>query len=428
MASIKRNDNGTYRILVSMGRDQNGKQIRKIMTYTPKSTSARSIDKEVRQAAYEFESKVKEGRFYEAEKMTFSEFIPVWEENWAQDHLTTSVRENYLYNLNLRVENHIGRIPLAKINTLMIQSLLKDQQKQGLSIATIKKTFTTINSVFKYAYKSGIIDENPCTRVELPSEKTKRMERAERKREIHCFDVDQAKVFLKAIREPIQYDVPPMTRKHQNGSTYQVEGYSSSYMMPFQMQAYFTLAIYSGFRRGEILALTWDKIDFKGRTITIDCAEAMTNDGLLIKSPKSESGYRTVSLPDEVFTTLKQLRQDQRAQILAQGTAWKGSFVPNENRLFTQADGQPMSPSAPRQSFKRFLTAYNATHDEKLPEIRLHDLRHTTASILIASGMDPVTVAHRLGHSDVAVTLNTYSHMFPDKDREASDTLSRLLG
>lgn len=428
MATIKRNENGTYKITVSAGRDQKGKQIRKYMTYTPTTTSSRSINKEVQQAAAEFEARVIDGRYLEADKVTFSEFIPTWEQNWAMDHLTTSVREGYVDKLRTAIEPRIGNVPLSKINAPMIDSILKDEQRRGLAIKTTKRTFTAVNSVFKYAFRAGLIEENPCIRVELPSERTKRMENAQRKNEIHCFNVEEARIFLQAIREPYTLTVKGQTRKHPNGSTYTVGGYTREYTMPLQFQAFFTIAVYSGFRRGEMLALTWDKIDFKNRTITIDCAEALTNDGLLIKSPKSESGYRTVSLPEDVFIVLRQLRQEQRERILSLGSAWQGSHVLQENRLFTQADGSPMAPSSPRHRFKEFVAIYNETHENKLPEIRLHDLRHTAASLLIASGMDPVTVAHRLGHADVAVTLNTYSHMFPDKDREASDVLSRLLG
>lgn len=427
MATIKRKDNGAYKITVSMGRDQQGKQIRKCMDYTPKATSERGINKEVQQAAADFEARVRNGRI-EGDRMTFSQLIPVWEQNWAMDHLTTSVREGYVSILRTRVEQHIGNISISKINSAMIESLLRAEQRRGLAIKTTKRTFTTINSVFKYAYRTGILDENPCSRVELPSERTRRMERAERKNEIHCFNAEEAKTFLKAIREPQQYVVPAQTRTAQNGTKYHVDAYTCNYTMSNQMQAYLTLAIYSGFRRGEMLALTWDKIDFRGRNITIDCAEALTNDGLLIKSPKSESGYRTVSLPEDVFIVLRQLRREQREQILTLGTAWQGSYVLDENRVFTQVNGLPMSPSSPRKAFKDFIRCYNQSHEEQLPEIRLHDLRHTAASLLIASGMDPVTVAHRLGHADVAVTLNTYSHMFKDNDREASDRLAQLLG
>lgn len=427
MATItKQGDN--YKIAVDAGRDANGKRIRKFMTYRPTSRNARAVEKELRQAADEFEAKVKDGRFIEADRMTFSQFIPVWEKNWAMDHLTTSVREGYVAVLRSRVEPHIGNMPLAKVNSVMIDAILKDEQKDGLAIKTIKRTFTTINSVFKYAFRAGTIKENPCCRVELPSERTRRMERAERKNEIHCFDVAQTKAFLTAIKEPFTVKTAPVTRNHQNGNQYAVKGYTRTYTLPIQMQAYFTLAIYSGFRRGEMLALTWHKVNFKEHTITIDCAEAKTNSGLVIKSPKSEAGYRTVSLPEDCFVMLKRVRQEQRTRMLSFGSAWQGSHNLDENRLFTQEDGRPMDPSAPRKRFKEFIEVYNETHEDKLPEIKLHDLRHTAASLLIASGMDPVTVAHRLGHADVAVTLNTYSHMFPDKDRDAADTLSRLLG
>lgn len=428
MATIKRNENGTYKITVSAGRDQRGKQIRKYMTFTPTAKSERGIRKELQQAAADFEARVHDGRFLEADRVTFSEFIPVWEQNWAQDHLTTSVREGYIDKLRTAIEPRIGNVPLSKINAPMIDSILKDEQRRGLAIKTTKRTFTAVNSVFKYAFRAGIIEENPCVRVELPSERTKRMENAQRKNEIHCFNVEQAKTFLQAIKEPYTLTVKGQTRKHPNGSTYTVPEYTREYTMPLQFQAFFTIAVYSGFRRGEMLALTWDKINFKDHTITIDCAEAKTNAGLVLKSPKSESGYRTVSLPAECFILLRQLRKEQSSRILQLGTAWRGSYNVDENRLFTQDEGLPMDPAAPRKRFKEFISIYNDQHEDKLPDIKLHDLRHTAASLLIASGMDPVTVAHRLGHADVAVTLNTYSHMFPDKDREAADILSRLLG
>lgn len=427
MATIsKQGDN--YKIAVDAGRDANGKRIRKFMTYKPTSRNARALEKELRQAADEFEAKVKDGRFLEADKITFSEFIPVWEQNWAMDHLTTSVRDGYMNALHGKIERHIGSIPLGKINAPMIDSILKEEQRNGRAIKTIKRTFTVINSVFKYAFRSGMIEENPCCRVELPSERTKRMERAERKNEIHCFNVEQARRFLTAINEPYTLTVKSQHRTAESGTAYNVGSYTREYRMPLQYRVYFTVAVYSGFRRGEMLALTWSKINFKERTITIDCAEAKTNSGLVIKSPKSEAGYRTVSLPDEVFVLLRELRKEQRQDIMKFGSAWEGSRDPESNRLFTQETGAPMDPASPRKRFYDFIRIYNDQHEDKLPEIKLHDLRHTAASLLIASGMDPVTVAHRLGHADVAVTLNTYSHMFPDKDREAADTLSRLLG
>lgn len=418
----------TYQIVVDAGRDATGKRIRRTTTFKPSTHNARAVEKELRQAADAFEAKVKDGRFLEADKLTLSQFLPVWEQNWAMDHLTTSVREGYVGTYHSRVEPYIGSIPLAKVNTAMIDSILREEQRKGLAIKTIKRTFTVINSIFKYAFRSGMIQENPCQRVELPSERTRRMERAERRNEIHCFDVQQAKTFLAAIRDPYTLTVKGQTRKHPNGSSYTVGDYTREYVMPLQYQAYFTVAVYSGFRRGEMLALTWEKVNFKERTIEVDCAEAKTNSGLVIKSPKSEAGYRTVSLPEDCFVLLRQLRKEQRENMMRFGSAWQGPREPEANRLFTQEEGAPMDPASPRKRFKEFLAIYNEQHEDKLPEIKLHDLRHTAASLLIASGMDPVTVAHRLGHADVAVTLNTYSHMFPDKDREAADILAKLLG
>lgn len=440
MANIKRLSSGSYQITVSCGRDSAGRQVRQYLTYTPTAKASRAIEKEVRQAADDFERRVKEGKFIEGDKITFREFIPVWEKNWAQEHLTTSVREGYVDILNNRAVPVIGDMKLSKVNAVLIDSILKAERDKGHAIKTIKRTFTCISSVFRYAFRMGIIEENPCVRVELPSQRVQQMETATQT-QIQCFNLQQAKAFLAALPMPYEMLVKGRTRKHPSGSTYDVPDYYRTYTMPLQFQAYFTLAIYSGFRRGEMVALTWQAVDFEHKTISIRQATARTKAGQVIKSPKTDSGYRTIEVPAEVFTMLRELRHEQRITMMKMGTAWKGYRADqfDRNYLFIQDDGRQMDASAPRKRFLEFLKAYNARIDReieagtateagKLPMIRLHDLRHTAASILIASGCDPVTVAHRMGHKDVSVTLNTYSHAFKNEDSAASDTLQRLLG
>lgn len=443
MANIKKLSSGSYQITVSCGRDSTGRQVRQYLTYTPTAKAPRAIEKEVRQAADNFERRVKDGKVIEGDKMTLRDFVPVWEKNWAEEHLTTSVREGYVDILNNRVLGTIGDMKLSKINAVMIDSVLKAEKDKGHKIKTIKRTFTCIDSVFRYAFRMGIIEENPCIRVELPSQHVQQMETATQAA-IQCFNLQQAKAFLTALPLPYEMKVKGQTRKHPNGSTYKVPDYYRTYTMPLQFQAYFTLAIYSGFRRGEMIALTWQAVDFKHNTITIRQAMARTKAGQVIKSPKTDSGYRTIELPAEVFDILRRLRAEQRVTMMKMSTAWHAYRAEDfdRNYIFTQDDGEQMDASAPRKRFKEFIAAYNDRIDrdiaagirdksaeaDKLPDIRLHDLRHTAASLLIASGCDPVTVAHRMGHKDVSVTLNTYSHAFKNEDSAASDTLQQLLG
>ena len=442
MASIRKREgkNGTtYTISVSCGRDSSGKQIRTWTTFVPTEKTPAKIKKEVAQFADQFEKRVKEGKFLEADRMTFEEFVPVWNDNWAKEHLTEGVREGYLDVLRSRVYKYIAGVKMSKINSVMIETILSDMRADGKAIKTIKRTFTAINSVFKYAFRKGIIEENPCVRVELPSEKVDKMEKGIAP-EIHCFDQHQAKNFLKALKLEYPVNMGGRKRKDSNGNTYSVSPYTTHKTIPTMFQAYFTIAVYAGFRRGEMIALTWRDVDFKSKRISINKAIANTKGGQVVKSPKTMSGYRDIRLPDECFEVLRAWRKEQREEIVRLGSYWKGyrGREVDKNFIFTQADGSMMNLSTPRQRFDRILSDYNtlidqrikegsATESDKLPKIRLHDLRHTSASLMIAKGIDPVTVAHRLGHKDVAVTLNTYSHAMKTEDDVASDTLSQLF-
>lgn len=445
MASIQKKEGKTgtsYFIRVSCGFDGNGKRIFRTTTYRPTATTARAIKKEVQEFADKFEERVTKGDFYEGDKTTFEGFIPVWFENWAVDHLTESSQEDYSDILKRRVVPYIGNMKLAKISPVQIENIMQQMKKDGKAIKTIRRTFTATNSVFKYAYRKSIITENPCDRVELPSLKTEDMTKGIDRDEIQCFNLQQGRAFLHALtlKYPVQYR--GRTRKDSQGNEYHVAGYTHEEGIPTQWVAFFTLALYSGMRRGEMLALTWNEIDFEEQTVAICKAVAKTQkDGQVVKSPKTQAGYRTIKLPGEVFDILKKLRKEQQVEIMKQGTNWKGTTGRDmdDNFLFTQSDGSMMNVSSPRVKFGKILANYNAmvdrrieegtaTEEDKLPQIRLHDLRHTSASLLIASGVDPVTVSYILGHSDPSITMKVYSHAQKNVIGNAADTLGRLFG
>lgn len=201
-----------------------------------------------------------------------------------------------------------------------------------------------------------------------------------------------------------------------------------------------------GFRRGEMIALTWKDIDFEKRTVSITKNAVKTKQGIVIKDRKTRAGNRTVTLPSVCFHVLEKWQYEQKKLRLKFGQDWKGSKESFEdNSIFIQDDGSMMHLDTPLRRFRQIVQSYNrqiendaqkisnpdmrkAKLAEKLPEIRLHDLRHTSATLLIAEGTDIETVAHRLGHNDPSVTLNVYGHALPAKDKEAADTLARVLG
>lgn len=176
------------------------------------------------------------------------------------------------------------------------------------------------------------------------------------------------------------------------------------------------LLVMVGLRRGELLALRWEDIDFKNNILKVRKNMVNGEKGCVIKSPKSEAGIRDIYLGDDVMSVLKQARLQYMNDAFSYGVGFQ-----NLGFVIRQEDGSPLRPDSMSQKWRRFLEA----HD--LPKIRLHDLRHSNATALIRAGVNPRVVQRRLGHSDVNITLNTYTHVLPEMDMEAAAKLDSIL-
>ncbi len=424
MASIDKRSGG-YRIRVYRT-DANGKRVNATMTYVPKEKSPSKIEKEVQKVALDFEKRVKDGLYYDGEKMTFAQYAPIWREQWAVNNLTQRGLESYEDALRLRVVPAIGNIAIGQIRPTHIQSIVADMIKKEYAPKTIKRTLSAINSVMRYAYDMEVIQNNPCDRVHAPKET--------QNNELHYFTDEQTNRFFDALER--RY--PCVRKGHaskspKTGKTFNVKEYTQYTEIPFQWRVYFNLAIYGGFRRGELCGLKWSDIDFEERTLSITRAVTKTKDGQIIKEPKTKSGIRTVKLPETTINILREWYTKQKEYSLKLGTLWKGKTGKqfDDNYIFIQLDsGLMMSVDTPSHKFKEIIDMYNRmceNEEEKLPSIRLHDLRHTSATLLISNGVDISTVSHRLGHSQTSVTLNVYSHWMEEKDEKASEVLERVL-
>lgn len=456
MANIKQitRKDGTvcYQITVSLGRDKaTNKQILKYATYIPKEKAPTKIEKEVNTFAADFEQKAKNGDLVSGEKVTVNEFVKIWEKNWLPAK-TASVRENYMDILRLHVLPVIGHMKITAVRATHIDGIIKAGKDAGAAPATIRDRFTVINSVFKYAFKKQYIRENPCQRCDDRPPVTMKTGK-----DIRFFNQDQARRFLRDALT-MEYDVKFSQRGRRSkktGKEYTVKEYTVKKSVSLQWRLYFTMAIYGTFRRGEMIALTWKDIDEKKRTISIDKAAAMTKKETYLKGPKTDAGIRELHMPEEVFTLLAAWKKEQTALCVKLGTAWKGhrnglkddgtpdSF--DENNIFIQTEnGLQMHLSSPNHKFHEICDLYNAACeqaaekldnklekqkklDERLPRIRLHDLRHTGATLQLGNHVDIETVSHRLGHAKASVTLDIYGHALPENDKEASDILAAMF-
>ena len=413
MASISKRGN-SYRISVSHGRRPDGTQIIHTMTYKPTSTAPTKVKRELTQVIADFEQKVRTGRYLSGEKTSVNDFLEIWKEQYANQKLTARTKSDYIS----LIENHflptIGNMKMTQVNKAVISGIAVSLTKQGKTAGTVHKAVSAMSCVFSFAVSLDVIEINPC-RIALPKIK--------KDKGLHYFTPEETICFLSAIQKPY-IDV----YKRKNGKTWTQERTMST-----QLQAFFHLSLMGGFRLGEQLALTWNDILFDEKKIVINKAVSRLKSGeMIIKEPKTTAGIRTVTVTTSCIDLLKKWRTEQMQLALVMGKDWHGQRDDfDSNHVFIQNDGQMMSLYTPGQAFKRFLERYNSQckkDSDKLPMIRLHDLRHSSVTFLISEGIDIETVSKRHGHSRPSITWDEYGHCLPEKEDEAARKLQEKFG
>jgi integrase len=433
MASIRKRGN-SYQITVSNGRDVNGNQIREMATFTPdQSMTTNQQKKALDSFVHEFEQRFKAGKVLKGEKITFMEFTELWLKDYAQSQLEATSLSNYKQHLNFRILPAIGHLKIADITPLHLQSLYNNLSEDGVrsdgkpggySYQTIKKTHAIISSMLKTAVYWQMIESNPCDRVQVPNPNKSKS------KTIKCFTQEQAETFLAFLDKPHTTTYKSHTRIDDTGKAYNVGDYSETRTIPKQLKLFFYMCLFGGFRRGELVALTWEDIDFEANTVTINKSSAYVDKETITKAPKSMTSNRAIALPDFIISMAKHWKLEQAKYRLELGDQWIIQEGNGLKYVFTQWNGKQMAPSTPYQTFKKVIGWYNETVEDetdKLPDIPLHGLRHTSASLLISKNVDIQTVSGRLGHSSSNVTLGIYAHSFKKMDKTAADVLGDML-
>ena len=425
MASIqKRGD--AYSIRVCVGRDVYGKQIWKTTTFTPPTgLTPKKRQKAVEVFAVEFEQKCRNGKLLDGEKITLKDFIERWRSERAEQELQPGTLDKYNGAINHFILPALGHLKLTEIKPHSINKFLVDLTKDGCrhdgkpggySKGTIHKISNVLSSILRTATEWEVIERNPCDPVRVKAEDT-----ADK---IKFFTPQQTAVFLDYIEHPFTIRTRGHSRVDDTGKAYVVGDYTSTKELPTQLKVLFTLAIYSGLRKGEILALKWEDVDFENNTVAVTKAAAMVKGEQIVKVPKTRNSYRVVSIPHSVTEKLRKLQLEQTRYRLSVGDYWQG-----EGWIFTQDDGRMMNYSTPYKSLQDILTHYNAdkAESDKLPMIPFHGLRHTTATLQIAAGTDVRTVSSIMGHRETSTTMNIYAHNLKTAEQEAVNSMERLI-
>lgn len=413
MASFRKRGNN-YEVTVSNGRFPDGRKKFKTTTFhpDPNKTDTQNM-RDLQYFMMDFERSVHDGDNFDGQKMTFAQFVPEWRESYARMSIRPKTLESYDQILKTHIIPEIGTIKIAKVKPIHLNKMYrdlsehrKDERPGGYPSSTIHRIHGVLSSVMAYAVKCGVIDNNPCQKATLPKEKAHTLT------EENYFTETQAATFIGYLNEPFTVTRRPKNRKE----------YTEIHTVPEQQKIFLTMALLTGCRRSELIALQWSDIDFDRKELHIRKATTIADHKLITEDPKTRKSYRKISLSDHLVDALREYRTHQLEKRLQIGSKWyDGDFV------FTTWDGHQMRPETPYATFKTVLQRYNATHEEQLPDITLHGLRHTSATLLIAENTDIKTVASRLGHSRVGTTLDIYSHALESKDRAAADTLSSLI-
>jgi integrase len=311
------------------------------------------------------------------ERQTVAQFMKSWLEA-----VRPSVRERtwvrYEQYVRLHAVPDLGKIPLTRLTPQHLQRLYSDRLKAGLSATSVHHIHAMLHSALKQATRWNLLPRNVADLVDPP-----RITR----HEMSTLSPEQALLFLEAA----------------NGD---------------RLEALYVVALTTGVREGELLGLRWRDVDFAGVAIEIRGSLQRVPSGLVLAEPKTKKSRRQIGLTDTALTALRQHRARQAEERLRLGAAWSNEL----DLVFVDELGKPIEATKfLRNSFKPLLKAAG------LPDIRFHDLRHSAATLLMGRGIHAKIVSEMLGHSQVGITLDLYSHVTPTMQREATDAMEAIV-
>ncbi len=384
MATIRKRGN-TYQIRVSCGYDTKGNQVIQTTSWKPEpNMTARQAEKEVQKQAMLFEEKCLKGQI--TANVKFETFAEQWFEEYAKLNLRHTSYER-MRQLTQRVYPAIGHLRLDKITGRHVQQFINDLALNGKSMKTGKplsrKTaihhLSFISDVFSYAVKMDMLSENPCRKVTVPKGE---------KKEKEIYTLEEIEELFRLLETA-----------------------------PLKYRTFFTLAIYSGFRRGELLGLEWKDIDWEHNVISVRRTSNYTADkGIYTDTTKTKKSQRSLKFPPMVMDLLKEYKSEQDEEKVKLGSKWI-----DYDRLFVKYDGRPMNNNTPYFWFTEFCKENNFRFCD------IHSMRHFYASALINEGVDAAAVSGALGHSVISTTTSIYCHAFQQAQARAGDAIASVL-
>lgn len=363
----------SYRIAVSLGRDPKTAKYQHVYETVK---GKRQAEKRLAELVHQRDS----GILNKPGKDSAGEYLQTWLRDYCTTTLSPRTVELYSYLCRLHLIPEIGKIPLVDLKPQHLQALYSKKLTQGLSARTVQLCHVVIHKALKNAVRTNVLMRNVADSVDKPQI---------HRPEMHAMNEDQLNAFLEAAKQGTYYPI------------------------------FFTY-LFTGMRRSELLAVRWRDVDLLGMQISVSRSMQYLHkvkDHVKFKEPKTKQSRRTIALTPANALILKEHREQQNS--IRQ--SMRLPPVSDDDLVFTRDDFSPMLPDSVGHAWAKLVLKCG------LKGIRLHDARHTHASLLLKQGVHPKIVQERLGHSTISTTLDTYSHVAPGLQHAAANGFDSVL-
>ena len=317
-----------------------------------------------------------DGLVFDASTLTVGEYLDRWLKD-VRDTVRQSTYQGYEYAIRPHIKPALGQIKLKDLSPAQVRWFYRDRLDSGLAAATVHKLHVVLHKALKAAVADGLVPRNVTAELKPP-----RITREE----IDPLDAEGARRFLEAARGD-------------------------------RLEALYVLALNTGMRQGELLALKWDDVDLERSVVQVRRTLTHSDKGFVLGEPKTKKSRRTIRLTVGAVQALRDHLTRQLEEMERVGSLYAPGGI-----IFATEVGTIINPSNLRnRSFKPLLGLAG------LRPIRFHDLRHTCATLLLGKDVNPKIVSEMLGHASVSITLTIYSHLLPDMQEKAAKALEEAL-
>ncbi len=373
---IRKRGKKSWAVVIDLGRDATGRRKQK---WHSVRGGRKDAERELARLLYA----VNTGDYVEPSRILLREYLDRWLRDYARHAVSPKTYERYHDIIENHINPALGNYKLSTLRPLHIQSFYTDAMTKGrkdgrggLSAQTVLHFHRLLHRALGQAVKWQLLARNYADAVEAPRP---------RRKEMRALDDAESALLLERLADS-RLCVPVI------------------------------IALTTGLRRGELLAIRWNDVDLDSATVTVNRSLEQTKDGVQFKTPKSERSRRVVALTSFAVEILQNHRKEQAEHRLKLGPIFQ-----DNNMMFPREDGTVWPPDSFSTVFAAFIRRSG------LPHVRFHDLRHSHATQLLKQGVHPKIVSERLGHSKIGITLDTYSHVMPGMQEEAAQKIDAAL-